>query len=185
MSEFLKDDFLEKVQKGAVDADSEAAEQGSLIKYLIIYLKNGLPSKIESAYMHSVLTVEELEVFERARLESSEYVIQGPIEITDQGLSDSKINRYLMEKSRSNQENDVYRKQLVHGTVNGFKYMYSSWANIFTVDRFVSCLFSKKAIPKEQLNKSFSKGIEEGKAVKIIKTTLANGNEKVCWKLKD
>jgi hypothetical protein len=187
----MSDDFVDILLDGIIEdsseADRDAVSQGSLIKYNIIYMDNDLPVKVESAYMQAYVSVEELEKFEKERLDGKQYIIHGPKGLTDQGLDDSKINRYLLEKARSADEKVIYDSKLVHGAVKGYKYMYSSWASMFTVDRFVSCIFTKKAIPKKELKEYFKCSISEGSATKIKRNTLKSNREITCldWGVED
>jgi len=174
-------DFLQKVKRDSAEADQRALSKGNLIKYSIVYMDDGSPSKVESAYMSSFLTMEELKFSESKRLDGNMYIIHGPEEIADQGLDDSKINRYLLEKDKNVEDMDLYRNNFVNASVQGYKYMYSAWSEIFTVERFVSCAFSKKAISKGELSEVFEKAIVEGGAIKIKKATLGTGNEINCW----
>jgi hypothetical protein len=183
MSNQVIDELLKRVNNESLEADKRSASQGQLIKYHIVYIDDGIPHKVESAYMSVFLSSKELERSQEQRLEEENYQIFGPVEIVDQGLCDSKINRYLQEKDLRTKEMDEYRSRTVFGIVNKYKYMYSSWSVNFTVDRFVSCIYSEKAISKRELRKCFKKSIEEAGAIKILRNTLKNGNEKICLEI--
>lgn len=164
------------VMRESAAQDKKERLNGKLLKYIfeIRDAKNKIKDVI-CAYTCSYYYINEIIL--KTGLGEKNLTVRGPFPIVEDGLVDSKINRWKEENEKSSGDSGLIEKKIKDAKKNGYKYIYLIFDNIFGIERFSSFSNSDKAYALSKVNKLISSGTNRH----IKRINLLNGKEKIFY----